>query len=61
MRMKRICFGMAIARSSGRFGVVDSHSALTDLVLLGRYRDGLGRFVIQSSTVNTMVPSLKSV
>ena len=59
--MNGIRFGIPNARSSGGLGVVDSHGTLTELAPLGRYRDGLGRFVIRSSTVNKTVPSLKSV
>ena len=60
-RMNGIRFGIPNVRSSGGLRVVDSHGTLTELAPLGRYRDGLGRSVIRSSTVNKTVPSLKSV
>ena len=59
--MNGIRFGIPNARSSGGLRVVDSHGTLTELAPLGRYRDGLGRSVIRSSTVNKTVPFLKSV
>ena len=46
-------------RMHGAFGglrVVETNGSLTELALLRRCRDGLGRSAVRSSTVNKTVP-----
>ena len=40
---------------------IEPNGSLTELALLRRCRDGLGRSIVRSSTVNKTVPFLKSV